>query len=115
MVSIQPKLKFSKLYAWEVEFVFLQGQCRGTTMCTTCGRVKRNFDPFTNLVVRFPETLKTRVTVFSSDGTERPAQHTITVNQETTYQDIVNTLSSLCSIRADEKLLLAEVKTATSL
>jgi len=46
---------------------------------------------------------------------EKPAQHTVTVNQDGTYQDIVNALSSLCSIRADEKLLLAEVKTATSL
>jgi len=85
------------------------GQTRETLSCTTCGKVTRKFDSFNHLLVTFPKTIKTRVTVFSTDGIKRPAQHTITVNEEGTYQDIVNALNSLCSVRDDEKLLFAEI------
>eukprot|EP01018_Ginkgo_biloba_P013199 Gb_00782 [translate_table: standard] len=89
------------------------GQYRSISVCQKCSNVSATFDPFLSLTLPLPAiiTRTMTVTVFSSDGIEWPTQYTISVPKHGNYRDVIDALSSACSLRKDEKLLLAEIYT----
>jgi ubiquitin carboxyl-terminal hydrolase 4/11/15 len=49
------------------------------------------------------------VTVFSTDGTTGPCPYTVNVSQSGYTKTLIDALSNACSLRDDERLLVAEV------
>lgn len=88
-----------------------QGQYRSTLVCPLCNKVSVTFDPFMYLSLPLP-TSTTRpmtVTVFSSDGSTQPFSYTVNIPKNGRCKDLINALSSACSLGNDEVLLVAEV------
>eukprot|EP01018_Ginkgo_biloba_P013206 Gb_00769 [translate_table: standard] len=87
------------------------GQYRSKLVCQNCSCPSATFDAFRILTLSLPQiTFRTMtVTLFSSNGIERPTQYTITVPKQGKCRDIIDALSSACSLRNDEKLLLAKI------
>lgn len=69
------------------------------------------FDPFMYLSLPLPSSTmrKMTLTVLSSDGTNLPHPVTVTVPDNGTFKDLVDTLGIACSLRDHETLLIAEV------
>ncbi|GJN35548.1 hypothetical protein PR202_gb24336 [Eleusine coracana subsp. coracana] len=88
-----------------------QGQYKSTLVCPICKKVSVTFDPFMYLSLPLPSTtMRTMtITVFSSDGTAGPSPYTVSVPKSGDTRTLVNALSSACSLRDDECLLVAEV------
>ncbi|KAG0521815.1 hypothetical protein BDA96_08G194100 [Sorghum bicolor] len=88
-----------------------QGQYKSTLVCPICKKVSVTFDPFMYLSLPLPTTtMRTMtITVFSTDGTSGPSPYTISVPKSGDTRTLINTLSNACSLRDDERLLVAEV------
>uniref|UniRef100_A0A0E0E7M1 Ubiquitin carboxyl-terminal hydrolase n=1 Tax=Oryza meridionalis TaxID=40149 RepID=A0A0E0E7M1_9ORYZ len=87
------------------------GQYKSTLTCPTCSKTSVTFDPFMYLSLPVPSTAKRTmtVTVFSTDGSIEPISYDVTVPQFGSLNDLVQVLSSACSLRDDEILLITEV------
>ncbi|KAL5808588.1 hypothetical protein ACOSQ3_029279 [Xanthoceras sorbifolium] len=88
-----------------------QGQYRSMLVCPLCKKVSVTFDPLMYLSLPLPSTtMRTlTVTVFSTDGSTLPSPFTITVPKYGRLKDLIEALSTLCSLRNDETLLVAEI------
>ncbi|CAD6266820.1 unnamed protein product [Miscanthus lutarioriparius] len=88
-----------------------QGQYKSTLVCPICKKVSVTFDPFMYLSLPLPTTtMRTMtITVFSTDGTSGPSPYTISVPKSGDTRTLINMLSNACSLRDDERLLVAEV------
>lgn len=69
------------------------------------------FDPFMylSLPLQSATTRSMTVTVFDSDGSGFPTACTVNVPKQGRCKDLIQALSSACSSKFGEKLLLAEV------
>lgn len=69
------------------------------------------FDPFMYLSLPLPSTTTRTmtVTVVSLNGSAKPTPYTITVPKNGKFEDLIEALSTACSLRTDEILLVAEV------
>lgn len=69
------------------------------------------FDPFMYLTLPLPSTTmrSMTLTVIGTDGTTLPASLTITVPKDGMLKDLLKALSTACSLRNDETLVVAEV------
>uniref|UniRef100_A0A0E0AFZ4 USP domain-containing protein n=1 Tax=Oryza glumipatula TaxID=40148 RepID=A0A0E0AFZ4_9ORYZ len=87
------------------------GQYKSTLTCPTCSKTSVTFDPFMYLSLPVPSTAKRTmtVTVFSTDGSIEPISYDVTVPQFGSLNDLVQALSSACSLGDDEILLITEV------
>ncbi|GAB2272615.1 hypothetical protein Dimus_007437 [Dionaea muscipula] len=88
-----------------------QGQYRSSLVCPLCKKLSVTFDPFMYLSLPLPSTtMRTMtLTVISTDGMTPPLVSTVTVPRCGRYKDLVQALSTACSLRDDEILLVAEV------
>ncbi|KAL9332168.1 hypothetical protein ACSQ67_001778 [Phaseolus vulgaris] len=88
-----------------------QGQFRSTLVCPICKKVSITFDPFMYLSLPLPSTtIRTMtLTVISTDGITLPSTITVTVPNCGTVNDLIGALSTSCSLREDETLLVAEI------
>ncbi|XP_010267703.1 PREDICTED: ubiquitin carboxyl-terminal hydrolase 5 isoform X2 [Nelumbo nucifera] len=89
-----------------------QGQYKSTLVCPVCGKVSVTFDPFMylSLPLQSTTTRTMTVTVFTSDGSALPIPCTVTVPKQGRCRDLIQAVSSACSLKNGEKLLLAEVR-----
>ncbi|PIA50657.1 hypothetical protein AQUCO_01200104v1 [Aquilegia coerulea] len=89
-----------------------QGQYKSTLVCPVCGKVSVTFDPFMwlSLPLQSTNTRTMTVTVFTSDGSALPTPCTVFVPKHGRCRDLVQAISSACSLKNDERLLLAEVR-----
>ncbi|KAM3271605.1 hypothetical protein ACQJBY_042043 [Aegilops geniculata] len=88
-----------------------QGQYKSTLVCPLCKKVSITFDPFMYLSLPLPSTtMRTMtVTVFSTDGSIGPSPYTVSIPKSGDFKTLINALSNACSLRDDERLLVAEV------
>ncbi|XP_073277721.1 ubiquitin carboxyl-terminal hydrolase 8-like isoform X1 [Primulina huaijiensis] len=88
-----------------------QGQYRSTLVCPVCKKMSITFDPFMYLSLPLPSTTvrAMTLTVLSTNGTALPHPVTITVPNNGTFKDLVEALGTACSLRDDERLLVAEI------
>lgn len=89
-----------------------QGQYKSTLVCPVCSKVSVTFDPFMylSLPLQSTTTRTMTLTVFTCDGSALPAACTVTVPKQGRSRDLIQALSSACSLRHNEKLLLAEIR-----
>lgn len=89
-----------------------QGQYKSTLVCPVCGKISVTFDPFMylSLPLQSTSTRTMTVTVFSGDGSALPTACTVTVPKQGRCRDLIQALSSSCSLKHSEKLLLAEIR-----
>ncbi|GFQ03504.1 ubiquitin carboxyl-terminal hydrolase 8 [Phtheirospermum japonicum] len=87
-----------------------QGQYRSTLVCPVCKKLSITFDPFMYLSLPLPSSTVRRmtVTVLNTDGTTLPHPVTIGVPVNGTFKDLVEALGIACSLRDDERLLIAK-------
>ncbi|KAH7836981.1 hypothetical protein Vadar_008145 [Vaccinium darrowii] len=89
-----------------------QGQYKSTLVCPACNKISVTFDPFMYLSLPLQSTT-TRimsVTVFTCDGSALPNACTITVPKQGRCRDLIQAISNACSLKHNEKLLLAEIR-----
>ncbi|CAL5357245.1 unnamed protein product [Camellia sinensis] len=88
-----------------------QGQYRSTLVCPVCRKVSTMFDPFMYLSLPLPSTtMRTMtLTVMSTDGSSPPSPFTVTVSKHGKFEDLIQALSTACSLGVDETLLVAEI------
>ncbi|CAK9160860.1 unnamed protein product [Ilex paraguariensis] len=88
-----------------------QGQYLSTLFCPMCKKKSITFDPFMYLSLPLPSMTmrKMTLTVLSTDGTTLPSPVTITVPNFGRCKDLVQALSSACSLGDDEMLFVAEI------
>ncbi|XP_020111526.1 ubiquitin carboxyl-terminal hydrolase 5 isoform X2 [Ananas comosus] len=89
-----------------------QGQYKSTLVCPVCGKVSVTFDPFMYLSLPLQSTSSRTVTVmvFNIDGSTLPTPCTVSVPKQGRCRDLIQALSSACSIKNGEKILLAEIR-----
>ncbi|KAL3531018.1 hypothetical protein ACH5RR_010340 [Cinchona calisaya] len=89
-----------------------QGQYKSTLVCPVCNKISVTFDPFMylSLPLQFTSNRSMTVTVFTCDGTAPPAAYTVTVPKQGRCRDLIQALSITCSLKHNEKLLLAEIR-----
>ncbi|XP_077226795.1 ubiquitin-specific protease 5 isoform X2 [Tasmannia lanceolata] len=89
-----------------------QGQYKSTLVCPVCGKVSVTFDPFMylSLPLQSATTRTMTVMVFNSDGSALPTPCTVTIPKQGRCKDLIQALSSACSLKNGEKLLLAEIR-----
>lgn len=80
-------------------------------MCPVCNKVSVTFDPFMylSLPLQSATTRSMTVTIFTCDGSALPVACTVTVPKQGRCRDLIQALSNSCSLKHNEKLLLAEV------
>ncbi|XP_076888951.1 ubiquitin carboxyl-terminal hydrolase 8-like [Bidens hawaiensis] len=88
-----------------------QGQYRSTLICPLCKKHSVTFDPFLYLSLPLPSTtMRTMtLTVLTTDRSTPPAPVTVTVPKFWKFKDLIQALSTACSLRDDETLLVAEI------
>lgn len=88
-----------------------QGQFRSTLACPACNKLSVTFDPFMYLSLPLPSTSVRSMTlrVFTCDGITLPSTFTLSVPKSGRLKDLIDALSTACSLREDETLLVAEV------
>ncbi|KAJ7952218.1 Ubiquitin carboxyl-terminal hydrolase [Quillaja saponaria] len=88
-----------------------QGQYKSTLVCPSCGKISITFDPFMYLSLPLPSTLtrSMTVTVIYGNGSGLPMAYTLTVLRHGCCKDLVHALGTVCFLKSDEMLLLAEV------
>ncbi|XP_071739107.1 ubiquitin carboxyl-terminal hydrolase 8-like [Rutidosis leptorrhynchoides] len=91
-------------------------QDRSTVICCTCKEYTLKCVPFWCLDLPVPSeterqmTLRSiTLTVLSSDGSTMPTQFTVTVPENGKNKDLIRALSTACSLRDDETLLMATI------
>nr|POE75289.1 ubiquitin carboxyl-terminal hydrolase 5 [Quercus suber] len=89
-----------------------QGQYKSTLVCPVCNKVSVTFDPFMYLSLPLQQTITRTmtVTVFICDGSALPSSCTVTVPKQGRCRDLIQALSSACSLKHSEKLLLVEIR-----
>ncbi|XP_050245151.1 ubiquitin carboxyl-terminal hydrolase 5 isoform X1 [Quercus robur] len=89
-----------------------QGQYKSTLVCPVCNKVSVTFDPFMYLSLPLQQTITRTmtVTVFTCDGSALPSSCTVTVPKQGRCRDLIQALSSACSLKHSEKLLLVEIR-----
>ncbi|KAG6728941.1 ubiquitin carboxyl-terminal hydrolase 5 isoform X1 [Carya illinoinensis] len=89
-----------------------QGQFKSTLVCPVCNKVSITFDPFMylSLPLQLTITRTMTVTVFTCDGSALPSACTVTVPKQGRCRDLILALSSACSLKQSEKLLLVEIR-----
>ncbi|KAL1314093.1 hypothetical protein HN51_040837 [Arachis hypogaea] len=89
-----------------------QGQYKSTLVCPVCNKVSVTFDPFMYLSLPLQSTSSRTmtVTVFTCDGTALPSPCTVTVPKQGRCKDLIQALSTACSLKHNERLLLVEVR-----
>ncbi|GMY19689.1 ubiquitin carboxyl-terminal hydrolase 5 isoform X1, partial [Fagus crenata] len=89
-----------------------QGQYKSTLVCPVCNKVSVTFDPFMYLSLPLQPTITRTmtVTVFTCDGSALPYACTVTVPKQGRCRDLIHALSSACSLKHSEKLLLVEIR-----
>ncbi|XP_062165980.1 ubiquitin carboxyl-terminal hydrolase 5 isoform X2 [Alnus glutinosa] len=89
-----------------------QGQYKSTLVCPVCNKVSITFDPFMylSLPLQLTITRSMTVTVFTCDGSALPSAYTVTVPKQGRCRDLIQALSSACSLKHSEKLLLVEIR-----
>ncbi|KAK7396058.1 hypothetical protein VNO78_16790 [Psophocarpus tetragonolobus] len=89
-----------------------QGQYKSTLVCPVCNKVSVTFDPFMYLSLPLQSTTSRTmtVTVFACDGATLPSTFTVTVPKQGRCRDLIQALSNACSLKHDERLLLAEIR-----
>lgn len=89
-----------------------QGQYKSTLVCPVCAKISVTFDPFMYLSLPLQSTVARplTVTIFSSDGSLLPNVCTVTVPKQGRCRDLIQALSAACSLKPNEKLLLAEIQ-----
>ncbi|XP_074276694.1 ubiquitin carboxyl-terminal hydrolase 5 [Silene latifolia] len=89
-----------------------QGQYKSTLVCPVCAKISVTFDPFMYLSLPLQSTITRTltVTIFSSDGSLLPNVCTVTVPKQGRCRDLIQALSGACSLKPNEKLLLAEIQ-----
>ncbi|XVE68508.1 hypothetical protein DITRI_Ditri09bG0073600 [Diplodiscus trichospermus] len=87
-----------------------QGQYKSTLVCPVCNKVSVTFDPFMylSLPLQFTTTRTMTVTVFTCDGSALPSICTVTVPKQGRYRDLIQALSSACSLKQTEEIKLVE-------
>lgn len=90
----------------------LQGQYKSTLVCPVCSKISVTFDPFMylSLPLQSTATRPLTVTIFSSDGSLLPNVCTVTIPKQGRCRDLIQALGAACSLKPNEKLLLAEVR-----
>ncbi|XP_050226704.1 ubiquitin carboxyl-terminal hydrolase 8-like [Mercurialis annua] len=88
-----------------------QGQYRSTLICHMCKKKSVTFDPFMHLSLPLPSTTmrSMTLTLLSTDGATLPSPITVTVLKCGLLKDLLDALSSACSLGNDETLLVAEI------
>ncbi|KAK4764233.1 hypothetical protein SAY87_013671 [Trapa incisa] len=88
-----------------------QGQFKSTLVCPLCKKVSVTFDPFMYLSLPLPSTMTRTmtITVVSLNGSAKPTPYTITVPKNGKFEDLIQALSTACSLGIDETLLVVEV------
>ncbi|XP_071710361.1 ubiquitin carboxyl-terminal hydrolase 8-like [Rutidosis leptorrhynchoides] len=88
-----------------------QGQYRSTLICPVCKKHSVTFDPFLYLSLPLPSpTMRTMtLTVLSTDGSTLPIPVTVTVPKIGKFKDLIEALSTACSLGSNETLLVAEI------
>lgn len=88
-----------------------QGQYKSTLVCPVCGKVSVTFDPFMHLSLPLQSASARTMTVvvFTSDGSALPTICTVSVPKHGRTKDLIQALSGACSLKNEERLLLAEV------
>ncbi|GAV63880.1 UCH domain-containing protein, partial [Cephalotus follicularis] len=88
-----------------------QGQYKSTLVCPVCKKVSSKFDPFMYLSMPLLSTTMRAMTltVLSSDGKKMPSAVTVTVPKCGRFKDLIEALSTECSLRNDEALLVVEI------
>lgn len=99
------------LLDWCQVFSIWQGQFKSTLVCPVCNKVSITFDPFMylSLPLQLTITRTMTITVFTCDGSALPSVCTVTVPKQGRFRDLILALSSACSLKQNEKLLLVEV------
>ncbi|KAJ6408414.1 hypothetical protein OIU84_011682 [Salix udensis] len=89
-----------------------QGQYKSTLVCPECHKISVTFDPFMYLSLPLQSTTTRSMTVmiFTCDGSALPFACTVTVPKQGRCRDLINALSSACSLKNNEDLKLAEVR-----
>ncbi|CAL9236397.1 unnamed protein product [Arabidopsis halleri] len=89
-----------------------QGQYKSTLVCPICNKVSVTFDPFMylSLPLQFNTTRAITVTVFSCDKTALPSTITVNVSKQGRCRDLIQALTSACSLKQSEELKLAEIR-----
>ncbi|PWA63477.1 ubiquitin specific protease domain protein [Artemisia annua] len=88
-----------------------QGQYRSTLICPSCKKHSVTFDPFLSLSLPLPSTtMRTMtLTVLSTDGSMQPIPVSVTVPKHGMFSDLIQALSTACSLGDHETLLVAEI------
>ncbi|GER53074.1 ubiquitin carboxyl-terminal hydrolase [Striga asiatica] len=88
-----------------------QGQYRSTLACPICRKVSVTFDPFMYLSLPLPSSsMRTMtLTVIKADGSSKPSPFTVTVPKNGKFDDLIQALSTACSLGVDETFLVAEI------
>ncbi|XP_019199469.1 PREDICTED: ubiquitin carboxyl-terminal hydrolase 8 isoform X2 [Ipomoea nil] len=88
-----------------------QGQYRSKLVCPVCRKVSITFDPFMYLSLPLPSTSMRSMTisVMKSYGDIQLSVVTVNVPKDGKYSDLISSLSTACSLGADETFLVAEV------
>ncbi|XP_027181534.1 ubiquitin carboxyl-terminal hydrolase 5 [Coffea eugenioides] len=89
-----------------------QGQYKSTLVCPVCNKISVTFDPFMylSLPLQFTSNRSMTVTVFTCDGSAPPAAYTVAVPKQGRCRDLIQALAIACSLKHNEKLLLAEIR-----
>lgn len=89
-----------------------QGQYKSTLVCPVCNKISVTFDPFMYLSLPLQSTITRTmtVTVLTCDGSALPSACTVTVPKQGRCRDLIQALSGACSVKHNEKLLLAEIR-----
>lgn len=89
-----------------------QGQYKSTLVCPICGKVSVTFDPFMylSLPLQFASTRSMTIVVFTCDGSAPPTLYTVSVPKQGRCRDLIQALSNACSLRKEERLLIAEIR-----
>lgn len=99
-------------FLWTLSWLLLvQGQYKSTLVCPVCKKVSVTFDAFMYLSLPLPSatTRTMTITVISGDGSAPPTPFTVTVPKQGKCKDLLQAISTACSLRNGEKLLLVEV------
>ncbi|KAJ8626189.1 hypothetical protein MRB53_019496 [Persea americana] len=88
-----------------------QGQYKSTLVCPVCSKVSVTFDPFMYLSLPLPSTATRTmtVTIFYGNGSALPMPYTVTVLKHGCIKDLTQALGTVCCLKIDESILLAEI------
>ncbi|GMI70099.1 ubiquitin-specific protease 5, PIGMENT DEFECTIVE EMBRYO 323 [Hibiscus trionum] len=89
-----------------------QGQYKSTLVCPVCNKVSVTFDPFMylSLPLQFTTTRSMTITIFTCDGSAPPSTCTVTVPKQGRYRDLIQAVSSACSLKQTEEIKLVEIR-----